>query len=373
MHDASFSIQRCESDVAGGIVQLSIKQRCTDIPMAKLQAIQDRSTDRSVSELIEGFWITQLVGTAVALGIADVLERGARSAAEIADACEADPSSILRVLRGLQTVGIVRPLAGSSFELTARGQVLRRGAVNSISGRALFTSGIMWDLYTQLRSVVKTGRSLPAGREGFDRLAQHPGLSEMHQAMVESSIRIIEDAAQVYDFGRYSRVLDVGGGFGGALAMLLRRYREMSGSVFDLSYLEHEATAYLRRSGVADRARFTAGDFFESVPGGYDCYVLKYIIHDWGDPEALQILQRCAQAAQPDSHVILFERVLPEILDESPEHQSIMQIDLAMMTTGGKERTENEYRQLLADAGLRMTSVTRTASPCSVIHAVPTT
>jgi len=339
--------------------------------MTKRHANQDLSTGGSVSELIEGFWITQLIGTAVALGIADVLERGPSSAAAIAQACDADPSSILRVLRGLQTVGIVRPLSDSRFELSARGQVLRRGAADSISGRALFTSGIMWDLYTQLRTVVKTGRSLPAGREGFDRLAEHPGLTGMHQAMVESSIRIIEDAAQVYDFGHYSRVLDVGGGFGGALATLLRRYDGMRGSVFDLSYLECEATAHLRTSGVADRARFTAGDFFESVPSGYDCYILKYIIHDWGDAEALQILQRCAQAAQPNAHVVLFERVLPEVLNESAEHQSIMQIDLAMMTTGGKERTENEYRQLLADAGLRMTSVTRTASPCSVIHAVP--
>jgi hypothetical protein len=240
-----------------------------------------------------------------------------------------------------------------------------------MSGRAAFTSGIMWNLYTQLATVVKTGRSLPAGREGFDRLAHDPGLAGMHQAMVESSVRILEDAVRAHDFGCYARVLDVGGGYGGALATLLRRYDRMSGATLDLGYLEKDSTEYLARSGVADRARFLAGDFFESVPAGYDCYLLKYIIHDWADADALQILRRCAAAAGRASEVVLLERVLPDVLEERPDHRAIAQIDLAMMTTGGKERTEREYRELLAAAGLRMTAVIPTSSPCRVIHAVP--
>jgi hypothetical protein len=331
----------------------------------------DRGAARTLSELIEGFWTTGLIGTAVALGIPDKLGEGARSCEQIARSCESDPSCVLRLLRALQTIGVCRARSDSSFELTARGQLLRRGVPGSVSGRATFTSGIMWDLYGQLTSVVKTGRPLPAGREGFNQLADHPGLAGMHQAMVESSIRVIDDATRVHDFGRYSSVLDVGGGYGGALATLLQRHAGMRGSVFDLPYLANEASAYLSRSGVADRARFTAGDFFESVPAGYDCYLLKYIVHDWGDSEALQILRSCAAAAAPGAHVIVLERVLPEVLEESPAHQAIMEIDLAMMTTGGKERTEAEYRSLLSSAGLRMTAVTATASPCRVIQAVP--
>lgn len=241
-----------------------------------------------------------------------------------------------------------------------------------MSGRAAFTSGIMWDLFGQLTTVVRTGRALPAGREGFNRLAEHPGLAGMHQAMVESSVRIVADAVCVHDFGRYERVLDVGGGYGGALAALLKRFPHMHGAVLDLPYLEADASAYLGRSGLAGRARFIRGDFFESVPEDFDCYLLKYIVHDWGDADALRILQRCASAAGPRSLVILLERVRPEVLEESPAHQAIMQIDLAMMTTGGKERTEEEYRALLASAGLRMIDVTLTASACSLIRAAPT-
>jgi hypothetical protein len=330
----------------------------------------DQKESRPLSDLIEGFWLTQVIGAAVALGIPDMLRNGAKSCEHIALSCGADASCVMRVLRALQTLGVCRQVGKGTFELTERGQILRRDAPGSITGRVMFTSGIMWDLYSQLTTVVKTGCPLPAGREGFRKLASHPGLRGMHLAMVESSIRVVRDAARVHDFRGYSRVLDVGGGYGGALAALLEDYPDMSGGVLDLDYLADGANTYFRDRGVAKQAQFLAGDFFESVPGGYDCYLLKYIVHDWGDTEALEILHRCAAAASRQSHLLLFERVLPEVLDESGEHQAIMQIDLAMMTTGGKERTKEEYRMLLESAGFRMIAVTATASPCSVIHAV---
>lgn len=331
----------------------------------------DHENRTTLSGLIEGFWVTQAIGTAVALRIPDLLASGARSYVDIARSCESDASGVLRLLRGLRTIGVCRAGSGTMFELTERGQLLRSDVAGSMSGRAAFTSGIMWDLYRQLAQVVKTGRSLPAGRAGFDRLANDPGLAGMHQAMVESSVRVIADAAEVHDFDRYSRVLDVGGGYGGALAALLKKYSGMTGGVLDLAYLAGDATSYLRKSEVGNRSEFIAGDFFEWIPPGYDCYLLKYIVHDWGDAEALQILQRCAAACRSGSHVLLLERVLPEMLEESRAHQAIMEIDLAMLTTGGKERTEEEYRRLLRSADLRMTEVKATLSPCSVICAVP--
>jgi hypothetical protein len=338
--------------------------------MTRVGFAADMTPARPLADLIEGFWMTQLIGTSITLGIVDRLALGDAPYEEIARSCGADAGCVLRLVRALQTIGVCRKSPDNRFALTDRGQLLRRGVPGSICGRAIFTSGIMWDLYGHLTDVVRTGRSLPSGRSGFDELAKHPGLDGMHLAMVESSVRIIEDSARAHDFARYARVLDVGGGYGGALGALLQRHTGMTGAVLDLSYLSDRATAHLRGSGVADRAEFVAGDFFESVPAGYNCYLLKYIVHDWGDADALQILQRCAAAASPEADIILLERVLPDELDDSPAHQAIVQIDLAMMTTGGKERTAEEYRSLLARAGLRMIAVRSTASPCSVIHAV---
>jgi hypothetical protein len=325
----------------------------------------------AMSDKLEGFWITQLLGTTVRLGVADAMGESIRTCNELAAACAVDERCLFRLLRALQTVGVCVRIGQDGYRLSERGRILRRNAVGSICGRALFTSGIMWDLYGNLASVVRSGRPLPAGREGFARLATDPGLEGMHRAMVESSVRVIGDAIQVHEFGRYSRVLDVGGGFGGALGALLQRFPNMSGAVYDLSYLAEGAASYMRELGVQGRGSFIAGDFFQSVPTGFDCYLLKYIIHDWGDAEASEILATCAAAIGELGHLLLLERVLPECMEETLPCQTIAQIDLAMMTTGGKERTAPEYDGLLEQAGLRMISISPTGSPCSVIHAVP--
>lgn len=326
------------------------------------------TTTQTLSDLIEGFWTTQLVGTAVALGIPDTLASGAMSYEEIARACDAHPQSVLRLLRALQTVGLCRS-AQSRFELTEKGRPLCTNTPGSMRGRALFTSGLLWKLFGDLESAVRTGHpsSGRTGRDGFQQLAADPGLAGMHQAMVESSIKIVSAASESYGFDRYGRLLDVGGGYGGALAVLLQRHPAMQGDVLDLGYLETRATEYLNGAGVGARARFIPGDFFESIPRGYDCYLLKYIIHDWDDAHAAQILSNCAAAAGDSGEVVLLERVLPEELDES--HKAIAQIDLAMMMTNGKERTEREYSELLGAAGLRLLAVVPAAAGCSLIRA----
>jgi hypothetical protein len=151
------------------------------------------------------------------------------------------------------------------------------------------------------------------------------------------------------------------------VAALLQRYPGMTGDVLDLAYLSRDACAYLSSAEVGRRAQFIGGDFFEEVPQGYDCYLLKYIVHDWEDAAATKILRVCAAAARPTGTVVLLERVLPECITEND--RAIMEVDIAMMIAGGRERTTEEYRQLLHGAGLRLLSVTPTSSACSVIHA----
>ena len=331
----------------------------------------DASAAKSLSDLIEGFWTTQVLGTAVALGITDELADGPRPHTDIAYSVEADPGCVLRVLRALQSLGVCRSARDASFELTAKGRLLCADTPGSMRGRALFASGMLWNLFGDLATVIRTGlptRQQPTGRDGFNQLAANPGLAAMHQAMVESSISAVAAAADACDFGNYPRVLDVGGGYGGALTALLQRNPKMTGDVFDLGYLSRDASKYLSSAGLDQRARFIGGDFFETVPSGYDCYLLKYIVHDWDDAAAVQILRVCAAAARPTGTVVLLERVLPERITE--DDRAIMEVDIAMMIAGGRERTTEEYRDLLHRAGLRLLCVTPTSSPCSVIHAV---
>jgi hypothetical protein len=151
---------------------------------------------------------------------------------------------------------------------------------------------------------------------------------------------------------------------------VLKANPQLEGTTADLAYMEPEATAFLRGSGLAGRARFLATDFFESVPAGADAYLLKYIIHDWSDADALQILANTRAAAGSRGTVLVIERILPERIRVAPEHADVVCGDINMMVaTGGLERTESEYRQLLDAAGLRLTRIVPTTSAFSVLEA----
>ena len=163
--------------------------------------------------------------------------------------------------------------------------------------------------------------------------------------------------------------MDVGGSFGALLAAILRAHPHLTGQVLDLATLNDASTAYLERMGVADRARFVGGSFFEPVPSGADAYMLKSIIHDWDDAEAVQILRNCAAAAGPEGRVLVIDRIAPELAGEDAVDLVTFQGDMMMLTAnGGMERTLAEFEALYAHGGLALKSVTRTASGLAVME-----
>lgn len=340
-----------------------------------MQAPRDTGADgQYVTGLINGFWAAQVLNVAVRLAIPDRLAEGPRSAEELAAAAGAHAPSVFRLLRALHTLAICRAREDGRFELTPAGHHLRADAPGSVRGRALFTGDMLWRQFGDLLHVVRTGertQAVASGSEGFEALAADPARLEAFQrTMAEGSVRAARDALRFCDFGRFGRVLDVGGGYGGLLSVLLEHHPQMSGAVCDLAYLAKAATAYLQSAGVGHRAEFVPGDFFRSVPAGYDAYLLKFIIHDWDDEHALRILRNCRAAAAPASRAILFEHVVPAALGTSAADQSVIRMDLSMMTMGGKERTAEDYRELLGTAGWELASITPTGE-LSVLEAVP--
>lgn len=339
------------------------------------EAQPDSGAEQHLSALINGYWAAQVLSVAATLAIADQLAQGPRSASDLAAAVKAHAPSVFRLMRALLTLGVCRAVEGGRFELTPAGQFLRADVPGSLRGRALFTGDMLWRQFGDLNHVVRTGertRAVVSGPEGFAALAGDPArLEAFQQAMAEGSVRAARDALRVADFGRFARVLDLGGGYGGVLAVLLERYPDMIGAVCDLAYLAQPAIRYLQRAGVADRARFLPGDFFQSVPQGYDAYVMKFIIHDWDDERAGLILRNCRAAADASARVILLEQVVPEMLGTSTADQAVIRADLTMMTVGGKERTAEEYRWLLAGAGWQLERVSRASPEFSVLEAAP--
>ena len=327
------------------------------------------------SQLINGFWAAQAACAAAALSLPDHLAKGPMTADDLARAASAHGPSVRRLLRALASLGLCAQEPDGRFSLTAAGAYLRADMPGSIRGRALFTGDMLWKQFGDLTQQVKTGGrtgALVSGAEGFEILKNDPPrLHAFQQAMAESSTIAAQDAMRVYDFGRFTRVLDLGGGYGGVLAQVLKANPQQTGVVFDLAYLTDGATAYLTRAGVADRARFEGGSFFEAVPGGFDLILMKFIIHDWGDEEAHAILTRARDTADARATLLLLEQVVPDVISATPEHQAVIRGDLTMMGMGGKERTADEYRTLLAGAGWRLEQITPSGAAFSVIEARP--
>jgi SAM-dependent methyltransferase len=333
-------------------------------------AHQTSDDTKRLSELIEGYWSTQVINAALQLGVPDLLAAGPQDAQSLAATTSAHAGSLDRLLRAMETLGLCTRDADNRLSLTGTGSLLRSDAAGSMRGRGLFAANMLWHQFGDLAEVVRTGERAPSAPPDFESM-DPARLAVFQQAMAESSLKAAADAVAVYDFGRFRRLLDVGGGFGGVLAFLLERYPALTGDIYDLDLVASGATAFLEKAGLSTRARFVAGNFFQSVPGGYDCYQLKYILHDWDDAHALTLLKCIRAAAASDARLVVLEQVVPDRLEDRFEHRAVIRGDLTMMTVGGKERTAAEYRTLLAEAGFRLTEIVPTASSFSVIEAVP--
>ena len=324
-----------------------------------------------VNGLITACWSTQVIHVAVQMGLPERLAAGERDSRALAVALNVDADGLLRLMRALAALGLVRHVDEHQFELTDDGATLCSTHPQSLRGVALHWGERQWRSFGLLGDAVRTGRSqVQSGSQGFADLQQDAAQAQVFNlAMAEQSLRIGEAAARAYDFSRFNSVLDVGGGYGAVLVALLRAFPGLRGDSFDLPGVAAGARAYLQGAGVADRGGFVSGSFFEAVPGGYDCQVLKYIVHDWDDDHAQRLLACCAAALGSEGVLVLLEQVLPERITPDPAVAGMVRGDLIMLNIGGRERTASQYRDLLAAAGLRLTRIVPTDTAFSVIEA----
>lgn len=193
--------------------------------------------------------------------------------------------------------------------------------------------------------------------------------------MAEQTKQVAAAVARAYDFSGVSSIADIGGGYGTLLPPILHADPAMSGIVFDRPHCRTTAEEIIETEQLSDRYTFQGGDFFtDSLPAGADAYLLKMVIHDWDDDRSVAILRRCRGAMRDSSRLLIIEVVVPERLDRVAEHRRMIWADLNMLvTTGGRERTETEYRALAAAAGLSISRILPTDTPTrlSVVEMLP--
>jgi O-methyltransferase/methyltransferase family protein len=323
-------------------------------------------------EMIVDAWAAQAITAAADLGIADALAKGPRSADELASAVDADADAVSRLLRALIARGVFRQRRDGRYDLTPLADTLRSDAEVSLAGMSRWVGSAQHrEHWSHLTEAVRTGRAVVPelrGKPAFDYLADEPELSKIfNEAMTGTSEVAIASVIAAYDFSAYATIVDVGGGHGRLLAAILAATPQARGILFDLPQVVAGAPAEVRQHGVGDRVQTAEGSFFDdAIPVGGDAYVLKNVIHDWPEDDAVRILRNVRTAAGLGRVVLLVELVIPMHHRDFPGKWA----DLEMLVgASGRERTAAEYDQLLKRAGLHMTRVVATASPFSVVEA----
>lgn len=316
-------------------------------------------------------WITQCISIVARLGIADLLADGARSTQDLAARTETHEPSLHRVLRMLAEAGLFIESPPRHFALTAQGHQLRTETEGSLRAWAIFCGEpFHLQVWAEALHSVRTGE--PAfnhllGQSFFDYLGQHPAEGQNFDLAMTNLTRPATRAlVSAYDWSGLRSIVDVGGGNGTLVSAVLEAQPHLTGVLFDEAVVMARAGGQPRLQGLVSAGRCTleTGDFFDAVPAGGDAYLLKYIIHDWSDEQALRILTNCRRAMHADSRLLLIEHVL--VPGSGPHFGTLLDVEMLVLLTG-LERTEAGFRTLLAEAGFTLTRVI----PTPVAAAVP--
>ncbi len=322
-----------------------------------------------------GHYLSRALDLAARLGVADHLKDGARSAAELAHATATHAPSLHRVLRLLASHGVLIEQEDGTFGLTPIGECLRTDVPGSAAAMVkLFAGTRIQDNWKDLEYCVRTGE--PAFRkrgraDPFSARDPEDG-ANFDEAMANLTRMIAVAVAAAYSFASFRTVVDVGGGNGALLIGVLNANPALRGIVFDLPEAAARARANIAASGLEGRCEAVSGDFFEAVPKGGDAYLLKHVIHDWNDERAAAILKTCHRVMSPDGRLLIVEGVYPPRVDQSLESRGAAANDVNMLVnTGGRQRSEAEFRALYQAAGFTLTRIVPTQARVCVIEGVP--
>jgi C-methyltransferase len=322
-------------------------------------------------QLIVGKWAMQAIYVAAELGIADRLKDGPQASAHIARECATDDDATYRLMRALSNIGVLDEREGQVFALTDMGEFLRSDVPGSLRGFARVAGyAPTWAPWGQALHSVRTGQ--PAfehvfGETAFDWFTKHLDESAIFDEAM-TSISSVESAAvaAVFDFTGIATLADVGGGRGHLLGTILAANPSLRGILFDLPHVVAGAGAFLRARGVEARVRVEGGSFLETAPEGADAVIMKHILHDWNDEDAIRILRNCRRVLPECGRLLVVEAIVPP--PGARGFAKLLDLEMLVVSPRGRERTEREFAELFAKGGFRLTRVVPTMSPAAIVE-----
>ena len=351
----------------------SLREMPPETPFVAAPSVPRRAVEAAdrILEISLGLLRSRILHAAAELGIADLLAAGPLPCEALAAQAHTDADALYRLLRALAAMGIFIELDGRAFALNDAARFLLSDVPRSARDLVRYL-GADWNVRTlgQLLHSTRSGDpafDLAHGMPLFDYLRRHEDDARLFDsALARFTAGAASAVIASYDFSRFSRVVDVGGGNGQLLCAMLNENPSLTGVLLDRPDVIESARAGLVASGVANRLQLVAGDFFEAVPPGGDVYMLKNVIHDFDAGNAIRVLSNCRKALPAGGRMLLVESILAG--RNEGEFAKLMDVGM-LATTGGRERTEREYAELLESAGLRLLRVVPTKSAFSVLEA----
>jgi SAM-dependent methyltransferase len=328
---------------------------------------------KQMLDMLTGFFVARCIATVAELRIADSLRDRAKSVEELARDASADAHHLLRIMLALQSVGIFAQDESGKFRLTPVGERLRSDVAGSLRAAAAFMGHPRtWSAWGKLTECVITSEpafDLASGMSLFDYAARDEEYCALfNDAMRDLAAHSYRAVVAAYDFSGATTVVDVGGGTGTLLALILKSYDNLRGVLFDQAQVVAKADPVLESYGVTRRCAKVGGDFFRSVPAGGDTYLLATVIHDWDDERCVTIIRNCRRAMREGGKMLLVETLIPDL---DANDANVLDVEMLVMTPGGRERTSAEYRHLLREGGFELKRIVPTRSHLCIIEGVP--
>ena len=326
--------------------------------------MHDESAGAHLQGIGLGYWRFQALYVAAKLGIADRLKDGPRTAEQLADEVGAHPPSLFRVLRFLTSLGVFEMGPEKTFSLNALAEPLLTTPQGSVRDWVILFGEEFYQAWGKLLDTVKDGKDSfrhAFGKGLFEYLAEHRDYAETFDRAMAAGSTFFDAVPDGYDFSPHRSVVDVGGGNGAMLAAILRRSPSLKGILFDAPPVVESARANLEAQGLLESGELVTGDLFEEIVPGGELYVFSRVLHDWTDDQCLSILENCRRAIVPSGRVLIIERLIPG------PYATASDVNM-LAVTGGRERSREEFGELLGSAGFDLASVTPLPLETSLIE-----
>ncbi|MDR9899842.1 acetylserotonin O-methyltransferase [Aetokthonos hydrillicola Thurmond2011] len=336
------------------------------------------SASKKLAQMIYGYWQSQCLYVATNLGIPNLLQSGSMTVETIAKETSTKVETLYVVLRALAHLGVFVEKPGRVFAATELSNLLITNAEPSLGHFLMhITEPSMWDAWREL------GNSLKTGEVAFERangkkfyeffMTENPEYRNLfNNSMTFLTNQAVDSVFEVYDFGQYGTVMDVGGNQGALISHIVKKFG-CKGMLFDLPHEVKTAPAFLAKQGLdEDAVQIIAGNALEEIPKGADAIVMKYFLSVFSSQDSIKVLTRCREALPKHGRIILLQTLVPPrgAPVEYPDGTIPALAAVQMMVTnpGGYWRTEQEYKELFYNSGFQLEKIIYTGTSLTVME-----